>query len=84
MEGEYPSPTPKGVAGPPPSTQEKGRIPPLEGEGRGVQYAGPGLARDGQGWPGLILAEKLIQKLGPLHSASALETVSLSRKVEVT
>ena len=53
VEGEYPSPTPKGVAGPPPSTQGKGRIPLLEGEGRGVQYTGPGLARDGQGWPGL-------------------------------
>ena len=53
VEGEYPIPHPKGSGRTPPSTQGKGRIPPLEGEGRGVQYTGQGLARDGQGWPGM-------------------------------
>ena len=46
VEGEYPSPTPKGVAGPPPPTQGKGRIPPWRGKGGAS-------STQGQGWPGL-------------------------------
>ena len=118
MEGEHPSPHPKGrrrtpplppkggggIPPPPPREGEDPPTPPhpplaleecrtpgqgslegaVAGEGRGVQYTGPGMARDGQGWPGLVLAEKLIRKLGPLHSASALETVSLSQKVSLS